>query len=337
MNTNNPVPLTAALKPAEVTKQLLLYGFTGLVLKAAEERKFTYSFVNVNVALLKSKLGAPSVASGGKVLVFHAPKLGRLGVSPASHMLRFVDETTGEKVSTSQEHLSGISALLPEALRAAYVVAAASPSKRVTFLERCWDWANKELFDGKMDRPLLVTSATSPYPKLKTARGVYTGGRGFTPGTLWIWGRLFNAELPFFLDVLVHEMCHQAAWTVSKSTDRSEGGHGPVWQGWMRKVGLDPRRYDSTESVEYEDSREAQLKEVSLTKQYGPRSDPKKLGLTPWTAKPVAGHEYVIHYQGRLFKGTWKGKNFTGVNYTDAKITIALNYKSTYPDMWLPD
>jgi predicted SprT family Zn-dependent metalloprotease len=326
--------ITASLKPAEVTEVLHNHGFTGLVLKKVEDKKYTYTFDSVDVRSLKQRLQAPSVAQDGKVLVFDIPGVGRLGVAVATHMLRLVDESKVEKTKTSKHHVQGIGNKVPEVLAKAYPFAQATQSKRVPFMKKLFQWANKEYFGNRLDEPSITTTLTPFSPKLKTARGVYRGGTNFSAGHLWMWGKTFNADLDFFAETFVHEMCHAAAHQISQSRDRDEGGHGPVWQGWMRKCGLNPSRYDTTEEAEYESAKDAALKESELTRKFGPRVLPEEVGLTKYPGKPRPGVPVVVAYQGRLFKGKFVGKNFAGESYLKGGKSITLTYKGL-PEVWI--
>jgi len=72
--------------------------------------------------------------------------------------------------------------------------------------------------------------------------------------------RAFNAESEVFLEVFLHEMCHQATSDISEVYGEAEGGHGPVWKSWMVKVGLNPNRYDRRGNDDYEDPKTRQVR-----------------------------------------------------------------------------
>lgn len=67
--------------------------------------------------------------------------------------------------------------------------------------------------------------------------------------------RVFNAGEVKFLEVFLHEMCHQAVTDVDKAIDPN-GGHGPRWTAWMQKCGIPASRYDYTAATEYMDDDE---------------------------------------------------------------------------------
>lgn len=97
--------------------------------------------------------------------------------------------------------------------------------------------------------------------------------------------RLFNASYDFFIEVFLHEMCHQATWEISNLTveqraeERKTKGHGPVWQEWMRKVGLNPLRFDPLENSEYMTREEKQQHDERRAKGNLVQEEIKRLGL----------------------------------------------------------
>jgi hypothetical protein len=62
--------------------------------------------------------------------------------------------------------------------------------------------------------------------------------------------RVFNAGQEKFLEIFVHEMCHQAVSEIDRVVDINKG-HGPYWKAWMVKSGIPPSRYDYTDAQEY--------------------------------------------------------------------------------------
>lgn len=117
--------------------------------------------------------------------------------------------------------------------------------------------------------------------------------------------------------ILVHN-CHQAAWCISHSSDNSERGHGPVWQQWMVDVGLDPRRFDPTDSSEYSlNTPRASEDEARFTRTYGGPRLPDAVIDKAEKAKKLKNHREgpcTIILQGRILDGTLSGNVFTGKN-----------------------
>jgi predicted SprT family Zn-dependent metalloprotease len=66
---------------------------------------------------------------------------------------------------------------------------------------------------------------------------------------------VMKANWDKFREIFLHELCHQAVTDVEYGGKPHglgpEGGHGPDWQAWMRKVGLEPNRYDNSTFSEY--------------------------------------------------------------------------------------
>ena len=322
--------LVADLKQPEIVSMLKGYGFTGLHLTSHDKRTSTYTYVSMHKGTLDKTLGHGSVTSNGKVVVYKVPGAGRLGLSPSNGMVRFIDESTTTGPSAPTHHLANIT--VPAAFEKAYMQAQANPAVRVKFCQKLFDHFNKEKFHGDLPTPSLkVSDAAAKRGTLsKTVRGVYYPGQNFGPGNLWMASFMFNARPAFFYEVFLHEMCHCAAWTISKSQDRSEAGHGPVWQDWMKKVGLDPRRFDPTDDyAEYKLGPEKYAKEAERTQKYGPAPTEQELKkyekYEGYTGNPVPG--IFLLYEGRLFSGTAQKNVFKGKNINTG-VTISLKYKT---------
>lgn len=328
--------ILADMKQPELVAMLKNYGFTGLHLLDHSDRTSTYSFVDFDRKMLERMIGEPSVTSNGKVLVYKLPSVGRMGVSPAVSRVRVKDETTNTGHSAPTHHLANVE--VPAAIEKAYMQAQANPGVRIAFCKKLFDHFNKEKFKGDLPTPALLVSDKAPgaggSSLGKNVRGVYYSGRNYDAGRLWMASCMFNARPVFFYEVFLHEMCHLAAWTISRSTDRSEAGHGPVWQDWMKKVGLDPRRFDPTDDyAEYKLGPEKYAKDAERTQKYGPAPSDQELAqyekYKGYTGKPLQ-HIYLL-YEGRLFFGTAQKSTFQGVSITTKAgkaREITLKYKT---------
>ena len=112
-------------------------------------------------------------------------------------------------------------------------------------MKRIWNGLNQSKFQTKLKIPnLVLLRNTGASMRL---RGTWHPIRR----ALSISPRLFNSKPEIFLETFLHEMCHQATTEISQVYNEAEGGHGPVWKGWMRKVGLDPNRYDRHANDQY--------------------------------------------------------------------------------------
>jgi hypothetical protein len=196
--------------PTEVPQFLKAYGFEELTLtnQDSSKKSYTFKFHTYNHNRLVKELGAPSITSDKKTAIFTIPKVGKLGVAPASRVVRFIDASPTD-FGVPSNHLS-IKETTKE-LDFAYIKAQTTPRLRLAFLKKAYEYFNKEKFHDALKPCVLSVSASPPKnsssPKLKGARGIYYGGVGGPQGTLWIADFLFNSPAPFFNEVLVHEMC----------------------------------------------------------------------------------------------------------------------------------
>ena len=123
------------------------------------------------------------------------------------------------------------------------------------FMLDLWTALNKKSFNGQL----------RPVKKLMVIPSKRQGLRAFWHPRyrIIVFGDLvFKANWAKFHEVFLHEMCHQAVTDVDHSGVAKalpEGGHGPEWQAWMRKVGLEPKRYDDSTFSEYMTDDEKEL------------------------------------------------------------------------------
>lgn len=317
------------MTPAEIPQFLAGYSFKELTLSKHEAASYTFKFGDYNHNALLKALGEPTITADKKTLIFSLPGVGKIGVAPAVHVVRFIDANpTSRSVPTS--HLSIMTTT--KELEFAYVKAQATPRLRLAFLKKAFAYFNKEKFQDRLHEPVLQVGATPPRkaPHLKNARGIYYGGLGGPNGTLWIAEMLFNAEMPFFSEVFAHEMCHQAVATIDHVRDNSEGGHGPNWQTWMRHCGLDPRRFDPTDDTTYKTSSENAQSEEKYESAYGPKAKPAEIKRVSSLPHPTAqqisrGVEvyYVTH--GRVLEGKIIGRNFSYKNNRGGSSNLVWN------------
>lgn len=302
------------MQQADIAKLLTSYGFKGLVLTKMEGTTYTYKFSDYNYNALLKNFGKPSVASAGKVAVFIVPSVGRMGVSPSASMVRLVYSGSHKTLDVMDTHLAKIP-LTPE-LSLMYERAKSNTSYRVKFATKLWEYFNDTKFDGRLPKPKILVSVKPPASSanLTKARGVYFPRLGGPAGTIWLADYLFNSREAFFVEVHLHEICHQAVACIDRTFDPVEGGHGPLWKSWMRKVGLDPRRYDPTDDVAYSDPTAAAKKEEQYEEVYGPRKPAsffKKLTLV----KDIYNQEVIFEQHGRALKGKF-AKTRGGISFT---------------------
>jgi predicted SprT family Zn-dependent metalloprotease len=117
---------------------------------------------------------------------------------------------------------------------------------RLGFNKRLWEYLNEHKFGGRMQLPRLGMLKNMSSTKMRL-RGRWWASKRL----LEVAPRLYNAHQNFFVEIFLHEMCHQAVSEIDRVFDRTEQGHGPHWQAWMRKVGLNPRRFDPNDNTTY--------------------------------------------------------------------------------------
>lgn len=297
------------MQPVEVKALLERYGFRGLHFVTQDEATltFTFKFESYNDKYLGVK---PTVAGGGKVAVYAIPEVGKVGISPSNSMVRFIAEAGKRTVRQTDDSHLGHTKVSPE-LTKLFHKSAVSTMDRHVYLTKLWTYFNDEKFQGRMTMPkLLCTPAPPGRGRKQGLRGLYMGAANHQPGTLWVAPNLFNAREPFFLEVFLHEMCHQAVWTVDRVNDFKDAeGHGKYWQAWMTKVGLDPRRYDPTDDSEYMTPMERSQAEDKVTEQFGPRVDTSEIEKREHPSLPETvggGVPCVYVYKSRAINGVLK-------------------------------
>jgi len=292
----------------EVKGLLTRLGFTELSLVKSDEaaRTYTFQFKQFNPKLMKSK---PTMAAKGSVAIWELEDVGKIGVSPSNQVVRFIDAGKRTQVPKADDsHLSRATAV-PEELEQQFQKAVINPGKRVQFMKNLWTFYNREKFGGRMEMPALKTSNTGAP---KGTRMFHRGGPHFTTGMIWVAEYMWNARLPFFLELFLHEMCHQAVWDLDRILDRTEQGHGKDWQRRMTHVGLDPRRFDPTDNQEYTTGLSKAQEEEKRTDLYGPSADPASLKHLRRMTQFEPGDCFMLIY-GRLVKGYLRtsGRSFT--------------------------
>lgn len=136
---------------------------------------------------------------------------------------------------------------------------------RRRFIALLWHYLNKAKFSGLMKEPKFNLLNDQAAYRMRLRGRWWPKKR-----VLDIAPRLFNAHQDFFVEIMLHEMCHQAVSEIDHADwDTSEQGHGPYWRTWMTKVGLNPRRFDPNDNSTYmtEDEKEAHQELLEKRKQ----------------------------------------------------------------------
>jgi SprT-like family len=291
---------------ADIVKLLATFGFTGLSLISHEGQASTYKYTNLNTRLLKG-LGESTVTSNGKTAVYNLPGLASIGYHPGKSLVRFVYKGEGRKAVKNKtvEHEVVVT---PE-LNKMFLQVQVNPGKALAYCTKLWEYFNEHKFGGRMQLPKLFVSPAPPYKTsgLKNARGVYFSRMEGEPGTLWMATKVFNATEQVFLTIFLHEMCHQATNQISRLTreqNKVAKGHGPVWQEWMVKVGLNPSQFDYTDEVEYGTSMDRAAKSAQRLTELGPLATPTSFKGKAKVTSPYENDTYVtFEYKGRVVRG----------------------------------
>jgi predicted SprT family Zn-dependent metalloprotease len=155
---------------------------------------------------------------------------------------------------------------IPAYMSVAYMQLGEDKHRRLRFMTDLWKYFNEHKFDHKLTMPKLALSKDTGTRMRR--RGVWFPGKRM----LAIAPSVFNARLKFFVEVFLHEMCHQATSEASNMSvedqldNERHKGHGRVWSRWMRTVGLNPLRYDPNENTTYmtEEQKDAHAKEKAF-------------------------------------------------------------------------
>jgi predicted SprT family Zn-dependent metalloprotease len=309
-------------------------GFTGLKFKSSLEDRINFGYKGVDMAILKKNFGpvvnnASGSVSGkfgkhGSIAFWPSKKLvvlrnsakggveekGPLPKSPPVEppvrptSPRPVKPAKPDPTKTGTENddkdvpVTKISPRLEEL----YASAQKYERYRKTFLHEAWKELNITKFGGRLRMPYLQFMKMQGATSMRL-RGVWSPRNR----QLKISPRLFNASQNFFIETLLHEMCHQACYELSAMSpeeaadNRKHKGHGRVWSAWMRKVGLNPLRYDPNENSVYMTEEERTEHEQKMEKWKQTKKDAEEQGL--WPARMQYGEQVVVRRAEGLEKG----------------------------------
>jgi hypothetical protein len=287
--------IISSMDQVDVLAILKANTFKGLDLVKKEDKSFTYRYKAVDLKFLTKSLGKPTVLSNKKVFVYTVDNIFKLAINPEAQAICLKDLTKAVKLKTKDNHLSGVE--IPEELIELFYQAQSNHAKRIPFMKSLWLFFNKEKFGNQLKIPtfgLLNDDKT---------RGLWTYGSNIRKISLS--EIVFNARPAFLCETFLHEMCHQAATEISKIRN---AGHGHVWKSWMVKVGLKPRVYDESDSVEYMDPTARAVAENELTLLYGPRLPSSDFDdLVELMPRP--GARCTMYMSGRLVPAVYLGSN----------------------------
>lgn len=116
---------------------------------------------------------------------------------------------------------------------------------RIKYMQHVHKKANMLIFDNRLQLPN-IRFLKEQQAKSFRRRGHWQASKN----EIAMSRRVFNAGEDKFLEIFVHEMCHQAVSRLDRVIDTNKG-HGPYWTAWMVKAGIPPSRYDMTDTQEY--------------------------------------------------------------------------------------
>lgn len=117
---------------------------------------------------------------------------------------------------------------------------------------------------------------------------------------------MFNGSQGYFVETMLHEMCHQAVSEIDQYDDSKEnGGHGSHWAHWMKKVGLNPLRYDKNRGITYMSPQEKEERDHHVANRVPLTLEDLRCGTKASMISKTTGHEYL-----GLFMGSAPGKGW---------------------------
>ncbi len=169
----------------------------------------------------------------------------------------------------------------------------------VPFMTKLWHYLNTNKFHGAMKEPKLglLKNATSAFRMRGRAYWISSDR------VLNISPRMFNGSQNYFVETMLHEMCHQAVSEIDHVEDNTNGGHGSHWTHWMRKVGLNPLRYDPNSRDTYMSPKEKAEREDYLTTRVPLAWEDLRCGTKATTIGDVSKQQYIGIFMGEAPQG----------------------------------
>lgn len=310
--------VAAAADREQAIKFLQSIGFKDLSFKSDEDDMIKFWYKSFDFKTVEHYLGEPK--SMGKSIRYDYGTLGVIAIWPVNKVVvlknasRVVLKIEPTETHVPHEHeipkkglppVSGIkeqddskvpNTQIPENLKEQYKVLGGNSSlmAKQLFNKQLWKYLNNVKFQDRMILPTLgFLKATDP--KNMRLRGRWWAVKRL----LEVSPNLYNAHQDFFVEIFLHEMCHQAVSEIDKTRENEQKGHGPLWQKWMKHVGLNPRRFDPNDNTVYMNkeqldqhlkekeqrklnfqSLEQQIQQMGLRRNMGPRSNtPCQIGI----------------------------------------------------------
>lgn len=243
-------------------------GFKGLAFKSTGEDIIQFRYKSYDEAEVTKYLGQPKPAASSirydfglhgvvaiwptkKTVILKNSKRAALRVKPTEthvpHVEKDVPVVSPGSKENDDSHVP--KTVISGDLAKMYEYAQKTDNKtfrlRLRFMHTLWKYLNQHKFGSDLVEPHMGLMKNVAGKSLRV-RGRWWAGKRL----LEVSPRLFNASQNFFLEVFMHEMCHQAVSEVDKVRDTNKG-HGPVWAKWMKHVGLNPLRFDPNDNTTY--------------------------------------------------------------------------------------
>lgn len=325
MRVNAAYRLRAATADAAMAQFVLEHlGFKGLRLKSNSEGVIRYSYqsyderrLNHMMGLPKSDIKAPNIRypygvhgllavwpGKSEVLLRNTVKQGKTFIEIPDVLKKEAppDMAPLPKAGTENDDAGVPVTHIPGNLEADYLRAQQKPKYRVKFMQDIWIYFNHTKFGNKLKHPSLVLMKGIDAAKMKT-RGIWYPSLY----ELRINPNIFNASQNFFMEIFLHEMCHQKVTdlrlagelTKEEIADNAKHkGHGTVWATWMKKVGLDARRFDPNENSTYMDEDKKSEHDIQMDQWKKSKDAADEMGLSLVTVLKAGDPVIVRRMEG---------------------------------------
>lgn len=172
-----------------------------------------------------------------------------------------------------------------------------SPHSKLEYLKAVWTHTNKTFFDMKLPTCFIRLSKD-------TGTGFRRRGAWFpTKRAIAISPRLFNGSEAQILTTLVHEMCHQAVTDLDRISERTNQGHGPTWEKWMRHCGLTPSRYSKYDNDSFMTQDEKEKKELLTHRREKAKTEVVKAQMRPSNLQKYESAQWFDAKTNQWIKG----------------------------------
>lgn len=176
-----------------------------------------------------------------------APRTGRTGkiepvVKKVTPLVKKKEEAVKQEEKSQDQEEHEIVKVFGNPTRFARI---RSTGDAIAYMIEVWQKVNKLRCDSQLVQPTFIL--TKDMGASTRRLGMWHALRR----TIGASPRLFKAKEHVALTTIVHEIAHQAVSEIDKVRETLHKGHGPVWNKWMYKFGLNPARYSQFDKLEY--------------------------------------------------------------------------------------